>query len=259
MRHLLGREGRPALAAVLRARPLLAFDFDGTLAPIVKRPEDARVAVAVSDRLAKLVRLRPVAIITGRTVEDVAPRLGFEPQFIVGNHGAEDPVAAPTRPDAAAPALDTLRAKLAAEAVQLREAGVQIEDKNYSIALHYRLAKDRDAAQALIGKLLRGLDPALKTFGGKCVENVVATGAPDKADALASLVQRADAAAAIFIGDDINDEVVFARHDPQWLTVRIGRDDPLSQADFFLDSHAEIATVLQTMLDTLAQVRASRR
>jgi trehalose 6-phosphate phosphatase len=49
----------------------------------------------------------------------------------------------------------------------------------------------------------------------------------------------------------VNDEAVFARAEPNWLTVRIGRDDPLSKAEFFLDSHAEVATLLQLLLELL--------
>jgi len=249
MRHLFLREGRARLVQALGGHPLLAFDFDGTLAPIVARPDDARVASAVAERLARLALLSPVAVITGRSVEDVAPRLGFVPQYIVGNHGAEDPADA-ARLDMSS--LAPFRNLVAASAQALQRAQVTVEDKGYSIAFHYRLATDRGTAQRCIEALLGDLDPDLHFFGGKCVVNVVVAGAPDKGDALVALVNRARADTAIFVGDDINDEAVFARAEPDWLTVRIGRDDPLSRADFFLDSHAEVATLLQAMLDLLA-------
>jgi trehalose 6-phosphate phosphatase len=249
VKHLLEREGRQALAALMRARPLLAFDFDGTLAPIVARPDDARVSAAVSQRLARLAQLCPVAIVTGRSVADVEPRLGFVPHYIVGNHGAEDPERG--EGGAEASAFDALRARIAAQADDLQRAGIRIEDKQYSLALHYRLAKDRDQALARIEHLLAGLDRRLATFGGKCVVNVVVAGAPDKGDAVVALVERCGAGAALFVGDDVNDEAVFARAAPNWLTVRIGRDDPTSRAAYFLDSHAEVATLLEAMLALL--------
>jgi len=130
----------------------------------------------------------------------------------------------------------------------LRRAGIVIEDKQYSLAFHYRLAPDAGTALVCIEELLQGVEPALKRFGGKCVVNVMATGLPDKGDALASLVRRAGAGAAVFIGDDENDEAVFMRATPHWLTVKIGRDDPLSRAMFFLDSDQELVLVLQKML-----------
>jgi trehalose 6-phosphate phosphatase len=248
MRHLFLHAGRAALATVTAGRPLLAFDFDGTLAPIVAHPDDARVTRSVSERLAQLSVLRPVAIITGRAVEDVRPRLGFEPKYIVGNHGAEDPES-DARIEMAA--LGGFRRRLVESEETLRSAGVTVEDKGYSVALHYRLAPDRAAAQRCIEALLRDLDPGLHFFGGHCIANVAVAGAPDKGDAVARLVARSGSDAAIFVGDDVNDEAVFARAEPNWLTVRIGRDDPLTKAEFFLDSHAEVATLLQVLLELL--------
>src|SRR5438105_2710186 len=209
MRHLFTPEGEHALAAVMRLHPVLAFDFDGTLAPIVARPGEARVPETVSQGLAQLAQWLPVAVITGRSVSDVLPRLGFRPHHVIGNHGAEDPEVGP--PSAASQALDALRHRIAAHADRLVDAGVEVEDKRYSLALHYRMAANPGAALVCIEDLLQGIEPALKRFGGKCVVNVVATGLPDKGDALAALVQRTAAGAAVFIGDDVNDEAVFMR------------------------------------------------
>jgi len=250
MRHLFSIEGEQALESVMKQHPLLAFDFDGTLAPIVERPDQAVVPHDVSEGLTRLARDLPVAVITGRSVADVTPRLGFEPRYIVGNHGAEDPVVGP--PSVASQALDSLRQRIEARRPTLGQCGVEVEDKQYSLALHYRLAPDAGAALVCIEDLLQGIEPALKRFGGKCVVNVVETGLPDKGDALASLMRRAQAGAAVFVGDDVNDEAVFMRAEPHWLTVKIGRDDPLSRAMFFLDSEAELALLLRKMIDARA-------
>lgn len=243
------------MAVVLSRRPLLAFDFDGTLAPIVARPDDARMSAAVSRWLAQLARVGPVAIVTGRTVADVAPRLGFEPHYVIGNHGGENPGA--RMPPARAGALDGLRRRLVQHAGVLRAAGVQVEDKQYSVALHYRLARDQALAGASIAKVLAELEPELRTFGGKRVVNVAPADAPDKGEAIASLIRLAGTDGAVFVGDDINDESVFTRAEPGWLTVRIGRDYPASLARFFLDSHSEMATLLQKMLSLLQARRRS--
>jgi trehalose 6-phosphate phosphatase len=147
--------------------------------------------------------------------------------------------------------LDGLRAHLAAHAASLGAAGIQVEDKHFSLALHYRLAGDRRRAVARIRRLLRGLDPRLRTFGGKYVVNVVLASAPDKGDAVAWLVRRAGCGAAVFVGDDVNDEAVFERALPHWLTVRIGRDAPGSRARFFLSDHSEMEALLDAMLGAL--------
>jgi len=245
MEHLFTPRGEAALDAVMQLQPLLAFDFDGTLAPIVDRPDDASVPAEVSRCLAELARVHPVAVITGRRLADVRARLAFEPRFVIGNHGAED--TSSRLPDEATQALDALRHRLVVASPALAQAGVVVEDKQYSLAFHYRLAADGAVALAAIEALLRDLAPALDRFGGKCVVNVVARGVPDKGDALAALVQRCGAGAAFFAGDDVNDEAVFRRAVPPWLAIRIGRDDPTSQAMFFLDGASELLLVLRRM------------
>ncbi len=129
----------------------------------------------------------------------------------------------------------------------MRDVGVSVEDKELSLALHFRNAPDEAAALRAIDALLDDCPRSLRRFGGKCVVNVVVAGQPDKGDALLEVVRRSHARAAVFIGDDVNDETAFARAAPHWLTVRIGRDDPGSAAMFFLDSEAELAVVLDRM------------
>ena len=102
----------------MRLRPLLALDFDGTQSPIVTRPDNARVSAALARRLERLSRRLPVAVVTGRRVDDVATRLRFHPGFIVGNHGAEDP-SIPASPEMGA-ILDPLRERLRARAQRAR-------------------------------------------------------------------------------------------------------------------------------------------
>ncbi len=247
MQHLFHHDGEAALAAALRQRPLLAFDFDGTLAPIVARPEDARISQAVSTRLKALAAQLPLAIVTGRTVDDVRGRLGFEPRYIVGSHGAEDPLV-PAAAAALAAALEPVRERLRARQAQLADAGVVIEDKGASLALHYRLARQRAQALALIEEVLAPPDAAWHLFGGKMVVNVVPRDAPDKASAVHGLVAHCGAGCAVFAGDDVNDEPVFESAPPHWLTIRIGRDERHSAARFFLDSPSETAMLLERML-----------
>ncbi len=78
--------------------------------------------------------------------------------------------------------------------------------------------------------------------------NIVVEGAPDKAAAVARLVERSGAGAAIFLGDDVNDEPVFARATPEWLTVKVGRDDPASLAMYYLDDLDEVASLMERIL-----------
>lgn len=247
---LLGPAGDAAIAQLLTRRPLLAFDFDGTLAPIVAAPTDARLSPAVASHLAALAKRAPVAVISGRSLADLRPRLGFKPAFLIGNHGAEDaddPSATALRRSA----LDPLRLHLQQRSQNLDAAGVLVEDKGLSVALHHRLSPSQPTAHAAIEGVLADLPPGLQVFGGKQVVNLVPMGSPDKADALLSLVQRCGAGSALFVGDDVNDEPVFVRAPAHWLTLRVGHD-ARSRARFFLDSPTDVARLLgrlRTLLD----------
>lgn len=260
MKHLFSREGQQAIDAVMASRPLLAFDFDGTLAPIVARPDDAQVPLSLRLRLSQLAEALPTAVVTGRSVADVRQRLGFEPHCVIGNHGAEPP--ADWLVDHASESwhasLDAARALLREHQSALDHAGVQLEDKGQSLALHHRLAPDQAGALSLIQALTLALPAGLRTFGGKCVVNIVSANAPDKGDAVNHLAQLLGCQHGVFIGDDVNDEPVFQKVPASWLTVRIGRDDAMSSARFFLDSHVEMAPMLQELLNALSRHRSVR-
>jgi trehalose 6-phosphate phosphatase len=246
MRHLFTAAGEADLAATIARRPLLAFDFDGTLSPIVSRPIDARVPIATLRRLKRLAHRLPLAVISGRAVDDLRHRLGFEPTFLAGNHGAEDPELS-HRPELRA-ALDALRARVLEMAMELKRAGVQVEDKGASMALHYRLANDRSAAVEAIGRALDPCESGLHVFGGKMVINVVSSAADDKAVALHRIARRAGVHAVVYFGDDVNDETVFAAREPHWLTIRVGADAPESAARYFISGPREMPRLLDKIL-----------
>ncbi|WP_088279136.1 trehalose-phosphatase [Ideonella sp. A 288] len=239
-------EGRAALAAVLAGAPILGFDFDGTLAPIVDHPADARVPPALAHRLALLARRWPVAVLTGRSLPDVASRLGFVPQHLVGHHGAQEAGQALHAIDASAVA--ALLHRLQRHAVPLAAAGVELEDKGLSLALHYRRAPDVALALDCIDTLLATLDPSLRRFGGHSVVNIAPAQAPDKGEAMWSVVRRFGATSAVYVGDDVNDEPVFERAAPHWLTLRIGDDKVPSRARHRLASQAEVPALVDAML-----------
>ncbi len=253
MKLLLSDEGLAALRLTLQHQPLLAFDFDGTLAPIVARPQDAAVPPAVALQLQRLSGRFTIAVISGRRVADVHHRLGFEPHFVVGNHGAEDPSMPPQEDWARA--LNPLRQRLQQAAPHLQSAGVLVEDKHYSIALHYRLASDQMRAQETVQRVLVPSpkrpplpDEGLHIFGGKKVVNVMSALAPNKADAVARLATQLRSDAVVFVGDDVNDEPVFERHEPCWLTVKVGLEDPCSKAQFYLHSTQDVGNLLARIL-----------
>ncbi|HEX7686295.1 MAG TPA: trehalose-phosphatase [Burkholderiaceae bacterium] len=246
---LLAPEGLAELARIARAATLYAFDFDGTLAPIGPSRQNVRIERAVSTLLHELARRAPVAIVTGRRVEDVRRRLGFVPVAIVGNHGAEDP-ARPRATTRWTRALSSLRQCLRGHAAALEAARIAVEDKGPSIALHYRAAPDPAAALALVDRVLEPAGADLRRFEGKCVVNLVAADAPDKADAVSRLLDARGCGTAFYAGDDVNDEPVFASARPDWVTAKVGLERG-TRARFLVAEQRDIREVVLRLLDAV--------
>lgn len=249
VRPLLGPEGRAAIERLMRNRPLLGFDFDGTLAPIVMHPDEARISPVIARLLQQLTERLPVAVITGRQVLDVRHRLGFKPTHIIGNHGAEDEFLGPD--PRVVETLKTFRRHARRLEPMLNEAGATVEDKGASIAIHYRLAPNPVLAREAIAELMNEMPPGIEAETGKRVVNILVKGAPDKGDAMARLTTHYGTDAAFYVGDDTNDEPVFQRAGSDWVTARVGPRLDHSHASYYLQEQAEMETVLQLMLEAL--------
>ena len=250
MQHLFSDSGLAMLAITLRAEPLMGFDFDGTLAPIVARPDDVQIPSRVAEHLRIVAAELPVAVITGRAIADVRSRLGFKPAYVIGNHGGEDETDPPGS-DARRAVLEPVRHQLLERRGALLACGVGIEDKGQSIALHYRLSPMRKQARMLIEAILAPYASSLHIFPGKMVVNVTGLHAPDKGDAMRQLVARSGARSAFFAGDDINDEPVFEAALPNWMTVRVGHAISTSRARFHIDGHDDVILMLERIVALL--------
>lgn len=246
MADLFCAAGRAALTGLAAQRSLLAFDLDGTLAPIVVRPDDARVASATAAQLRLLATRWPVAVLTGRAINDAAPRLGFRPHYLFGNHGAERPGAATG--GVLHPALDGCRQRLRASAGALRERGIALEDKGLSLALHYRSARQPSAALAWLDTLVATLDVGVQAAHGHCVLNLVPASAGDKGDALLDILRDCGAALALVIGDDRNDEPAFAKSPAPSVSVRIAPAGTPTCARFTLKLQSHVPALLNLLL-----------
>jgi trehalose 6-phosphate phosphatase len=215
-------DGKDGLAALLAepARAVAAFDFDGTLAPIVADPDQARAhprAVAALARLAP--RLRAVAVITGRPA-GVAVRHGglagvpgLEHLVVLGHYGAErwDAVTGRLTAPEPHPGVAAARAELpgvldAAGAWH----GTWIEDKGRSLAVHTRRADDPRAAFEALRGPVTGLAErhGLIVEPGRLVLELRPPGV-DKGAALTRLLEETGAGPALYAGDDLGDLAAF--------------------------------------------------
>ncbi len=159
--------GQPDVVAALLAEPraaLLAVDFDGTLAAIVERPEDARAVDGTRDVLAALTaRLGAVAIVSGRAAEDVVRLAGVADVAglrVLGHYGLQRwDDGAVSSPDPV-PGIAVARSRLPG-VLEGADAGVRVEDKQHSLAVHTRGASHPDEE-------LAALEPALETLADAC-------------------------------------------------------------------------------------------
>lgn len=231
---------------------LVGLDFDGTLAPIVARPGDAQMRARTRALLGALAERYPVAIVSGRGRRDVSARLdGVRVDAVVGNHGLEPSADAERCKQTVHRWLPRLRGAL--EAL----AGVQIEDKTYSLAIHYRRSRQRRTAIATIRRALEALPGHPRVVGGKLVVNVLPEGAPHKGVAMLRLRDELGADTALYVGDDVTDEDVFAIDDPgRLLGIRVGRD-ARSRAPYFVQSQRALDALLEVLV-SLRDDRSSR-
>lgn len=244
MNPLFSKDSLRFLEALSFTQTLYAFDFDGTLSPLVSTPAGASVSRITALLMQDLCRKVPVAIVSGRSRSDLEERLPFEPRFIVGNHGLEGLGVRRSSMDEAKRACDRWRASLERRRLG---AGVEVEDKTYSLAIHYRRSRNKRSARTEIREVIEKFWPKPRLVLGKSVVNVLPQGAPHKGIATLELMRRAGTRSALYLGDDDTDEDVFGIPDPRIMTVRVGYKR-LSQARFFIDRQSQINQVIRTLL-----------
>ncbi len=261
MKYLFSEQGLQLLESLTFTKALYAFDFDGTLTPIVKRPEDAKLGPILGSLLAKLSEFGAVAIISGRSIEDLKYRLGFEPSYLIGNHGLEGLSATKESGETARSLCQSWRDQLNQHWGALSsDSGVFIEDKVYSLALHYRKSRNKKVARLALFEKIAALKPSPRIILGKSVMNLVPVGAPHKGVALLELMIKLELRAALYVGDDDTDEDVFSLPDEGIVTVRVGHKKT-SNAKFFVKRQSEVQRILREILSQLkkSQKGAVRR
>jgi trehalose 6-phosphate phosphatase len=235
-----------ALLARLREHPeraALFFDVDGVLAPIVSRPEDARVPDTTREELRRLAaQYALVACVSGRTSSGARAVVGLDELVYVGEHGLELDHDAP---------LWRGRLHTFAESVEW-----PVEDKGLSLSFHYRNVSDEDAAKrelAAVADRAR-TDGLVPRFGRKVLEVRPPVDA-NKGTAVRYLLEQRDLRRALYAGDDSTDLDAFralATHDLE-LAVRVGvvaGESPRAladEADIVVSSPAELLALLRSL------------
>jgi trehalose 6-phosphate phosphatase len=239
MQYVLSRAARAVLTQLAHERTLCAFDFDGTLSPIVEHPGQAGMGGPTRILLGRLAALYPCIIVSGRTRAELLGLLsGVNVARVIGNHGAE------TEATTAKPHL-VAQWKAAIDLNLGAIPGLWVEDKGLSLAVHYRQCRHKTEVRRRILAATRNLDH-VHVVGGKQVVNLVEDSAPDKGEALAAERNRLGCNWVLFVGDDENDEDAFAL-DGNIVPVRIGWKKR-SHARYYLRTQAEVDKLLELLV-----------
>jgi len=243
-------EHMPDIAARQGGRGLALFlDYDGTLTPIVERPEDALLAGDAREVLRRVAQRYPVAIVSGRDLEDVRARVGIEDIHYAGCHGFE--IAGPrgSRVHAAAAAAAP---QLAAAADQVAQdtrglPGVQLERKRFTLAVHYRRAREADvpAVRAAVERA-RARHPALRVTSGKKVLELQPDVDWDKGRAVLWLIEtlKLEDALPVYIGDDVTDEDAFRALAARGIGIAVQEAPQPTAATYTLRDPGEVRALL---------------
>src|SRR5215211_3043832 len=252
VRHLAGKT------------PAVFLDYDGTLTPIVDRPEDAVISESMREAVRGLAGRCTVCVVSGRDRPVVQSLMGVDDLVVAGSHGFDiwSPEGGEIEHDAAVGSeelLDRVTARLRDELASIE--GALVEPKKASVAAHYRLVSEaeRSAVEAAVERLLADHPEELKVTPGKMVYELQPKLDWDKGKAvlylLGALDLDRDDVVPFYIGDDITDEHAFEALSGRGIGVFVGRaDDPevggrTTAADFVLDSTEEV----ERFLDTLAR------
>ena len=262
-------EGTAGLAAIRRepARALIATDFDGTLAPIVADPREARAdpeAVAGLRELAGVVGT--LAVITGRPAAEAVELGGFEgvPGLIVlGHYGLERWEDGALTGPGDLPGVEAARERLPGMLAGTgAPEGVWVEDKGSALAVHTRRAADPVGALAALREPLAGLaaDVGLVVEPGRLVIELRPPGM-DKGAALTALVAERKAGPVLFAGDDLGDLAAFGAvralrgdgHPGLTVCSASGEVSELAaEADLVVDGPGGVAALLSWLARSLA-------
>ncbi|HEY6537502.1 MAG TPA: trehalose-phosphatase [Candidatus Dormibacteraeota bacterium] len=247
---------------------LVATDFDGTLAPVVRDPRRARPLPEAARALTALAQRTPVAVISGRDLANLFVQCPLPGVLLLGSYGLEPwrearsgrlpmPVSNPS------PRLRLIGKELGQSLRDL--PGVDIEVKTLGVAVHYRNAPDRHAAGVELRRRLSGVaeHEDLELLRGRRVLELRDRHAGDKGTALVQLLDRIAPRGCVFAGDDLGDLPAMVQLHRRAFDLELALafgvlspetpDQVRAEADICLEGPAEWARLLNGVLEELAR------
>lgn len=251
------------LKSRLKDRHLFLFlDYDGTLAPLMPRPNDAILPDETRLVLSELSGERNLllAVVSGRKLDDVKRKVGLERIIYSGNHGLELSSPKVKFEELASPGYRCILRSIRDDLVRRLSGvpGVVIEDKDITLSIHYRMVEQGNIPvvktlfhEATIVHLIRG---KIKVKEQKAILEVWPPVNWDKGKIVNWLLARQELAAdsgdrfPVYVGDDMTDEDAFRALKCRGLTVFVRNRPGDSAADYYLRDQAEVAQLLKRLL-----------
>jgi trehalose 6-phosphate phosphatase len=245
---------------------LVLADYDGTLTPIVARPELAELQGTTRNLINDLARQSRVTVglVSGRSLEDLRGKVGIRGIIYVGNHGLEIQGPGISFVHPVARELKPLLQRLCLMLTQALESvkGALVEDKGLTCTVHYRLVDEGRASDiaSIVYEAIEkaGAEKMVVVASGKKVYEVRPATNWDKGQAVKLLVETSDRTRnglTIYLGDDLTDEDAFRmiRRYDYGVSVLVGEPTSASQATYFLRSLSEVSTFLTRILEKVAR------
>ena len=255
MIYLLSDAGREALTSVASRPILYAFDFDGTLTGLSPDRDEVKLSPSTNECLRELAARAPSAIVSGRALSDLAPRVNGAVPFLIGNHGLESPLTPPATLSLAARICLGWMTQVDKDLDQpLRDIGVEVENKRYTLTFHYRGAEEPARVESTLVLLLNRLTPAPRLIFGKASVNILPPETTGKGEAALALMIHLRRAGLFFVGDDETDEDVFELKEGLIMGVRVGHQ-PESRAQYYVMHQSEIEDVIRFLVNLMDRKR----
>ena len=239
---------------------LLVTDYDGTLAPTVSSPDDARLPMGLQEDLRSIARADRVHLgfVSGRDLEDLRARVGVADAIYAGCYGLEvdGPDLRFRHPEA-----EEQEHALAEIGEVLRRGaasvpGMQVEQKRYGVAVHYRhvAAEDVRRVEIEVARAIRQESGPLKVFHGAKVIEIQPQAAWTKGDCvlwIRDAVRRVtgERLMLLYMGDDWTDEYVFEALVGQGIMIRVGNSVPASRASYRLPDVSDARQLLAALAE----------